>query len=389
MSGSERPSVAGATPDADASRRSIRSVTVVLTSQCNLRCGYCFQNDKKPGRMDRETLRRSIDLLLDSRAHDLELQFYGGEPFLEQESLRWAVEYAEARRREDQRIQYFVTTNGTLVDDEALGFLNQHSVRLQLSFDGIPEVQRQRAQGSFERLDRLLSVAKERYPAWFVSRLRVAMTLTPLAIDRFAESVGYFFQKDVREIEVAPAITPVPRWQEDWREALSTQLERILELSVEHQHRFGRVPFLPFRARSSTEGPPPADLAMCGVDGTSDVAVDVDGDVHGCVMFAGSFQHRPSKQVAESFDRMQIGVLSQNPQDLDAGLERYPEQVRRAGYFHDKRRKHSPYARCAECTFLSRCSVCPVSIGNLPGNDDPHRIPAFLCAWNMASLDAQ
>ena len=67
-------------------------------------------------------------------------------------------------------------------------------------------------------------------------------------------------------------------------------------------------------------------------------------------------------------------------------LALYPAAVRAAGIFHDKQDKHSSYGRCGECRFLRTCSVCPTSIGHIPGNTDPDRVPDNLCAYNLVSL---
>ena len=64
----------------------------------------------------------------------------------------------------------------------------------------------------------------------------------------------------------------------------------------------------------------------------------------------------------------------------------YPRAARAARIFDDKQDKYSSYARCGECRFLATCAVCPVSIGHQPGNEDPRRIPDFLCAYNLVSL---
>jgi hypothetical protein len=70
-------------------------------------------------------------------------------------------------------------------------------------------------------------------------------------------------------------------------------------------------------------------------------------------------------------------------------LERYPQAARAAGIFHDKAGKRSSLGRCGECAFLERCSVCPASIGHIPGNDDPGRVPDFPCAFNRVALGYQ
>jgi hypothetical protein len=60
--------------------------------------------------------------------------------------------------------------------------------------------------------------------------------------------------------------------------------------------------------------------------------------------------------------------------------------VRRAEIFHHKEMKYSSYGRCRDCSYLNGCYVCPVSIGYDPANEDPRKIPDFLCAYNMVAL---
>lgn len=61
-------------------------------------------------------------------------------------------------------------------------------------------------------------------------------------------------------------------------------------------------------------------------------------------------------------------------------LALYPEAARAAGIFNGKHLKHSSYGRCGECRYLSECSVCPTSIGHIPGNTD------HACAYQLVSL---
>ncbi|NNE07563.1 MAG: hypothetical protein HKN20_03265 [Gemmatimonadetes bacterium] len=74
----------------------------------------------------------------------------------------------------------------------------------------------------------------------------------------------------------------------------------------------------------------------------------------------------------------------------DPGLEerfaRFPDRVEETAIFHRKRAKYSSYGKCGDCVYRSRCSICPVSIGNEPGNEDPQRVPDFGCAFYLSSL---
>jgi len=64
----------------------------------------------------------------------------------------------------------------------------------------------------------------------------------------------------------------------------------------------------------------------------------------------------------------------------------FPEAACGTGLFHNKRRKYSTYGRCGECPYVGECSICPTSIGHIPGNIDPDRVPDFSCAYNRVSL---
>ena len=84
---------------------------------------------------------------------------------------------------------------------------------------------------------------------------------------------------------------------------------------------------------------------------------------------------------------MRLGRLG--APDFEKRFADYPEAVRATGLFHDKQSKHSSYGRCGDCRHLAACSVCPMSIGHTPGNEDPNRVPDFACAFNLVSLDAR
>src|SRR5688572_4383421 len=130
-----------------ASPDDLHSVDVVLTANCNLRCGYCYQNDKKPRSMDWNTLRASADLLLGSRQPEVHMLFIGGEPLLEFPLIRRAVEYIEAARPRHLTVRYDIITNGTLLREEQTAFLVDHDFAVQLSFDGVPPAQDLRGRG--------------------------------------------------------------------------------------------------------------------------------------------------------------------------------------------------------------------------------------------------
>jgi sulfatase maturation enzyme AslB (radical SAM superfamily) len=363
----------------------IKSLSVILTAGCNLRCGYCYQNTKNARRMEWETLRASADLVLASRQRDVRLLFIGGEPLLEFPMIRRAVAYVEERRPPTLRVHYNMITNGILLGEEQAAFLAEHDFEVQLSFDGVPAAQDLRGKGTFAVLDRLLDRLRVDHPRFFSRNLTVGMTLTAATVPSLAESVQYFLEKGVPQIALSPSVTHQPDWRTESMAQLDREYARIFDASVAHFERTGEVPFLLFRSTREPSVHEPAGLGMCGVGQGETPAVDVDGEVHGCVMFAESYQVFPTRMLKTRLEAMKMGNL-RGP-DLAAGFKAYPRAARAARIFDDKQDKYSSYGRCGECRFLSSCAVCPVSIGHQPGNEDPRRVPDFLCAYNLVSLE--
>lgn len=77
-------------------------VYLVVSQHCPLRCSYCYAEFGRYGRlvrhkMDFETARRAVDLLYEMNPTPEYVQFFGGEPALNQTLIVQVVEYLERR----------------------------------------------------------------------------------------------------------------------------------------------------------------------------------------------------------------------------------------------------------------------------------------------------
>jgi sulfatase maturation enzyme AslB (radical SAM superfamily) len=335
--------------------------------------------------MDEATLKRAVDLLLSSRQRDRLLWFTGGEPLLEFPSLRRAVSYAKAASPAARRVRFGLSTNGLLLDDERGDFLAAHRVSTQISFDGVAAAQDHRGAGSFDRLDACLRRLRRRHPSFFAERVEVAMTVTGANLRVLAESVDCFLDRGVQTVHLAPRVTPDADWTDGDCLELARQLGRVYEASLCHHRRTGQVPVVLLRRGGTVGAMAPADERLCGLGAGRSLAVDVDGSVAGCVMLAESYQTFSTPLLRERVPALRLGAL--HDPGLSERLDALPAAVAAAGLFDGRSRKHSRFGRCRVCPHRRRCTICPVSIGRIPGNTDPDRVPDLACAFNRIALE--
>ncbi|MEG0664663.1 MAG: 4Fe-4S cluster-binding domain-containing protein, partial [Clostridia bacterium] len=110
----------------------IKSMCLNVAHDCNLRCEYCFAStgDFGEGRklLSFETGKKAIDFLIKNSAnrHNLELDFFGGEPLMNFKVVKQIVEYArEQEKIYNKNFRFTLTTNGLLLNEEIIEYLNK------------------------------------------------------------------------------------------------------------------------------------------------------------------------------------------------------------------------------------------------------------------------
>jgi uncharacterized protein len=155
----------------------LKTLVLHVTDACNLSCAYCYE--KKPGQktkdpMDLPVARRAVDFLFEHSGNfeEVVLVFFGGEPLLNMRTIRAVTAHA-ARLGEERgkRVNFALTTNGTLLTEETIDLLEERNIGVTVSLDGFEEAQdryRRFADGSpsyrviLPRVRRLLDKARKR-----------------------------------------------------------------------------------------------------------------------------------------------------------------------------------------------------------------------------------
>jgi uncharacterized protein len=137
--------------------------------------------------MSVETAERAIDFFI-RRTKDrdrITVSFYGGEPLLNIDLVKHCVDYIETRYY-GKRIDYGLTTNGTLLDDDSISFLADKGFHLMISLDGPKEIHDNRRrfastdEGSFTVIMENAARIKKQYPDYYqanVSFIAVSDTI--------------------------------------------------------------------------------------------------------------------------------------------------------------------------------------------------------------------
>jgi uncharacterized protein len=129
-------------PDKLITDQGVKTITFVLTEECNLRCTYCYMHGKNPKKMTKEIGKQAVDFILDDgllngyidpEAPGVILDFIGGEPLLNIEVLDYIVEYFKYRtlqlnHRWATNYNIGMSTNGTLYKTKAVQDFNRRNL---------------------------------------------------------------------------------------------------------------------------------------------------------------------------------------------------------------------------------------------------------------------
>lgn len=360
--------------------RTLKSLTLVLTTGCNLRCGYCYA-DRKGGRsMPWQVAHAALDLAYRRGCARPRICLYGGEPLLRPSMVRRVVDRIWELWSAETRPEVVLCTNGTLLDRQTIHWLVEHDVLIQLSSDGVEPAQSLRGEGTFRVLDTTLGEMARDHPQFVSKRLVIKLTLTTANVPYLAESIQYLMGFGVARIDVVPLDTHDSMWKEETTRVLEEQLKTVRAIFSDLLRSHGTVPCSLFNVGATTASRRPVGDGMCGFGQGADLVVDVDGSLVGCSALVPSFQSIRGDLHRDLMAKATIGnILTFDESTLVSELRRRRET---APVFLCRNKKWSSAGLCRECELVAECFVCPVSIAHIPGSADPHRIPDNQCAFN-------
>lgn len=125
----------------------IRTLVINITQICNLRCVYCAAGGdgsygSKKGKVDLEKVKNQLAMFIEKvpEGESFHINFLGGEPLLHPDAISSIANYVSLLKSgRDIRIEFGITTNGTLIDAKIAELLARIRCHVTVSMDGKPE----------------------------------------------------------------------------------------------------------------------------------------------------------------------------------------------------------------------------------------------------------
>ena len=281
----------------------IKAMCLHVSHDCNLRCKYCFAatGDYHEGRMlmSLETGKKALDFLIEKSGDRkfLEVDFFGGEPTLNFDVVKQLVEYGRSREAEaNKKFRFTITTNGILLTDDMIEFINKEMNNVVLSIDGRKEVNdrvRVRADGTGS-YDRILPNFKKvvetrgKDKDWYVRG-----TYTKYNLD-FSNDVMHLYEQGFDQISVEPVMAdpsmPYAITQADLPRIFD-EYEELMKKITEIRDSGKFINFFHFML-DLDQGPCAIKrLRGCGC-GNEYVAIAPNGDIYPCHQFVGNEEYK-------------------------------------------------------------------------------------------------
>ena len=291
----------------------VKSMCINISHDCNLRCEYCFaaKGDFGQGRclMSLDTAKKAIDFIIRNSGtrHNLEVDFFGGEPLMNFDVVKETVKYARSIEKQyNKNFRFTITTNGLLLTDDKIDFINKEMSNVVLSLDGRKAVNDRlrvtpNGKGSYDTIvpnyQKLVSKRSKDRDYY------VRGTFTKYNLD-FTDDILEMKKLGFDQLSIEPVVSDpkldysikyedLPRVFEEY--------ERLAKTIIEHRKNGDYFNFFHFMI-DLDQGPCAVKrLRGCGC-GNEYVAVTPQGDIYPCHQFVGHDEYKMGNLNDGTFD---------------------------------------------------------------------------------------
>lgn len=303
----------------------LKALCLNVAHTCNLACKYCFAgkgeyNEEKCNIMPFEVGKAALDFLVENSGtrHNLEVDFFGGEPLLNWEVCKKLVEYGRSIEKEkNKNFRFTLTTNGLLVNDEVIDFCNREMGNVVLSLDGRKEVHdrlrlNRAGKGSY---DEILPKFKEFVRRRGNKEYYIRGTYTHYNTD-FSKDIISMADEGFKELSIEPVVAspsePYALTDDDIPKLLA-EYEALANEMLCRRRKGDCFTFYHYMIDLDRGPCIVKRVSGCGV-GTEYMAVTPSGDLYPCHQFVGDekfllgnvFSGVSNKEILSEFENCNI-----------------------------------------------------------------------------------
>lgn len=208
------------------------------SSNCSLRCKYCFYHSIAENRttqsfgiMSADTLENIVKKALEYADLACTFAFQGGEPTLAGlDFFRKLIEYVKQYNKKNVAVSFALQTNGILIDEEWAEFLADNKFLVGISLDGPKDIHNShrvdaKNDGTFNKVMKTIEIFNK-----YKIEYNILYVVTALSA-RYANKIYNFFkQNNFRYIQFIPCLDPINEERGQHSYSLKPQdLEKFLK----------------------------------------------------------------------------------------------------------------------------------------------------------------
>ena len=351
-----------------------KTVTLVVTENCQLRCSYCYLVGKNSTtKMSFATATRAIDYIIGNRdlfpEDSIVWDFIGGEPFIELALIERVCEYIESalERAEHPWLnnhRFSFTTNGILYGRaDVQRFIEKYLDKLSIgvTIDGVPakhDMHRVYPSGKGSYADTAKNI-----PLWLAQFPHASTKVTVASDDLplIKDSVLHLFGLGIRHVSINVVFEDV--WKDGDDAILEAQLIELGDSIIDQQLYLDHT----CSFFSESIGYPRSDNNnWCGAGRM--LAVDCQGNFYPCHRFTPfSMAQRKPVSIGNCFDGLDNNKLRPFL-SLDLATQSSPE--------------------CVDCDVATGCAWCQAANYDCAATDTIYQRATYLCKMHKARVRA-
>ena len=366
-----------------AKEKRTRQVTFKVTDDCNLRCTYCYQTNKKKNSMSLEIGKKMIHYMFSAYdagisyfkdANGIILDFIGGEPLLEIELIDQLVDYyfsiaITQKHPWMERTMIHICTNGILYFEKKVQqFLkkHQHHLSLSITLDGNQELHDKcrifpDGSPSYDKVIKAVQTEMKRSSIW---NLGTKITISP-------DNLSYLYEAIIHMVNLGFAVIHAnvvfeEGWEYSHASLFYVQLKKIADYFLENNltesvycSLFEPDYFEPMEEEDNQN--------WCGGTGKM-LACDTKGNFYPCIRYMET-------SLGSSVPELKIGDLKHGlggTQDCASCIEKLEKITRRS----------QSTDHCYYCPIAKGCAWC--SGYNYQVFGTPNKRATYICVMHKA-----